>query len=175
MAVTYALGNWTVNNKQDKAIKRIFNKMNADRARAAIVTSGGTGYSVGNVLTLVEGTFTTAATFVVTGVVAGVVTAVALVEGVNAGGVYSAHPTQNLHTTTVAPAGGTGCTLTISFFPDIPGLVTKNSGILDNAVTSWGSAQDAEVVSAFAAAIPSATDPQLAAAAAAIPGIVLPV
>lgn len=172
---TYALGNLIIGARADKALKRIFNKMNADRARATVVQSAGSGYSIGNVLTPVEGTFTTPATFLVTGVnVSGGVTSVALVESVNAGGVYSAHPAQNNHTTTVAPSGGTGCVLSIAFFQDIPNLITGVGGILMNAVQSWAAQQDQEIVNIISSAIPTATDPQLTAIASGL-NLTLPV
>lgn len=80
-------------------------------ALSAAIAAGGTGYSVGDVLTLVGGTSTEVATFQVDTVAAGVVTAVSVV----AVGAYSVVPTDPV-STTVAPAGGTGCTLNVSWF-----------------------------------------------------------
>lgn len=170
MAVTYALGNWTVSNSQDKALKRIFNKNNRERAKLATISAPGSGYAVNNVLTLVEGTFTAPATYIITSVSpSGGVTGVALVEtSVNAGGIYTAHPSQNTHTTTVTPSGGTGCTLNIQFFQDVPGLVVNNGGILDGAVTSWTVQQNTEIQAALGTAIATASDVAIANAASAL-------
>jgi hypothetical protein len=65
------------------------------------IVSGGTGYALNNVLTLSQGT---SGTCTVTGVLAGVVTSV---EITTTGSGY----TQGVKTTTVAPAGGSSCTL----------------------------------------------------------------
>ena len=65
------------------------------------IVSGGSGYSLNDVLTLSQGT---AGTCTVTTVNAGVVTAV---EITTAGSAF----TQGVKTTTVTPAGGTNCTL----------------------------------------------------------------
>jgi len=186
MPTTYALGNWTVSTKQDKGVKRLFNKANTDLIRAAIsagtiINSGGTGYAIGNVLTLVDsGTTTTAATFNVTSVGAnGAVTGVVLSGDVstppspNAGGNYTTHQGANNHATTVSPAGGSGCVLAINFYTDVPNMVVRNGGILDNAVTSYAAQQDQEIQAAINAAVQTANDTQLANAASAF-GIVLP-
>lgn len=79
-------------------------------AVSTVVTAGGTGYSVNDILTVAGGTFTRAATWRVLTLST---TAVATVELVDPG-VYSVVPTGAL-ATTVAPAGGTGCTLTVTF------------------------------------------------------------
>ncbi|MFZ4400638.1 MAG: GEVED domain-containing protein [Bacteroidales bacterium] len=74
---------------------------------SATIGSGGTGYTVGDVLTVSGGTFTTPAKFVVNAVSAGVVTGVTAIGYAN----YSVAPT-----TPAATTGGTGfnCTLTPS-------------------------------------------------------------
>ncbi len=77
---------------------------------SAVVTAGGTGYAVADVLTVVGGTKTTAATFRVTAVSSGVVTAVTVTNS----GQYSVFPS-NPVATTVVPAGGSGCTLTVTW------------------------------------------------------------
>lgn len=75
------------------------------KAIASAPTAGGSGYSLNDVLTITGGS--TAATAKVTAVAAGVVTAVDLVTR---GAGYTPGSGK---TTTVAPAGGTGCTLEI--------------------------------------------------------------
>jgi len=82
-----------------------------DKARAisAIVAVGGTGYTVGDVITLVGGVFDTAATFRVATAPGGIVGTVTLVEE----GDYREVPTNP-----VAVTGGTGgddCTLTVTW------------------------------------------------------------
>lgn len=82
------------------------------RALSAVVPGGGggTGYALNDVLTVVGGTGT-AATFTVATLGAG--NAVATVTLVTAGS-YTALAA-NPRTTTVAPAGGTGATLTVTY------------------------------------------------------------
>lgn len=72
---------------------------------AVTVNAGGTGYTVNDVLTLSGGTFTVAATYTVTAVSGGVVTAVSA----GSRGSYTATPTTPAATT---GGTGTGCTLT---------------------------------------------------------------
>lgn len=173
---TYALGNWTVTAKQDKGVKRLFNRMNRDIALAAIsdgsiVNAGGSGYTVGNVLTLVDsGTTTVAMTFTVSAVGAnGAVTGVTLTDP----GSYTTHQGQANHQTTVAPSGGTGCVLRINFYNDIPMMITRNGGILDGAATSYSAQYTQELQAAIGAAIEGASDATLAAVATAL-GVSLP-
>lgn len=71
------------------------------------IAAGGTGYSVGNVLTLSGGTSTIAATVEVTTVSSGAVTGVRITNA----GVYSAAPGDPVSTTGV----GSGCTLNCTF------------------------------------------------------------
>lgn len=80
------------------------------------VSSGGTGYSVGNVLTLSQGTGGTCTVATVSG---GVVTSVTITT-------VGYGFTQGIKTTTVSPSGGTGCTL----------LVTPNYSSIHQAVTT---------------------------------------
>jgi len=70
-----------------------------------VITSGGTGYTVGNVLTLVGGTFSSAATLTVSTVSSGVVTGVT----VSNFGTYTVLPTNPISVT-----GGTGSGATFS-------------------------------------------------------------
>lgn len=175
MPVTYALGNWTVSDKQDKGVKRLFNKMNAGLVDAAIaggtiVNAGGSGYSVNDVLTLVDsGTTVRAATFKVTAVNAGAVTAVQVINYGN----YTTHQAAANHSITVAPVGGTGCVLRINFYADVAEMCTKNGGILDGAASSYTAQFDAEIKDAIGAAVSSATTTQLSNAASAL-GVTLP-
>lgn len=169
---SYALGTWTTSAKQDKGLFRLFNRQNAGLISAAItagtiINNGGTGYVGGNVLTLVDsGTTTTPATFTVTAIGAGgAVTGVALVPGVNTGGVYASHQAANNHATT--GGAGTGCVLAINFYQDVPNMVTRNGGVLDKAVSSYLRQRDQELIAAMGAAIESATENQIGNAAAA--------
>lgn len=81
-------------------------------AVSAVVAAGGTGYVVGDVVTVSGGTFTTAATFTVTGVTGGVVDTVALAEE----GRYSTTPGNPAATT---GGTGTGLTLTVTYGNEI--------------------------------------------------------
>ena len=72
---------------------------------------GGTGYTIGDTLTVVGGTGT-AATFNVDAV--DTLTGAATVVSIISGGAYSAIPTTPAGTT-VSPAGGSGCTLNLFF------------------------------------------------------------
>lgn len=74
-------------------------------AVSATIGAGGTGYTLNNVVTVSGGTFTIAAQFTVTGVAAGVVTAVTLLTAGN----YTAVPANPAATT-----GGTGTGLTLN-------------------------------------------------------------
>jgi hypothetical protein len=71
------------------------------------IVNGGTGYTVGNSLTVSGGTFTAQALFTVTAVSSGVVTAIQS----SSGGTYSAIPTGTL---SVTGGSGTGFTFTIN-------------------------------------------------------------
>jgi hypothetical protein len=71
------------------------------------IVNGGTGYAVGNVLTVVGGTFVAAATFTVATVSGGVITGITSTTG----GTYSVIPTGTL---SVTGGSGTGFTLTIN-------------------------------------------------------------
>lgn len=77
---------------------------------AAAVVSGGTGYAVNDVLTVVGGTFTVAAQVKVTAVSAGVITAVSI----QTAGAYTVQPS-NPVATTVGGGTGTGATFNLTF------------------------------------------------------------
>jgi len=72
------------------------------------VTAGGTGYTVGDILTGFGGTYTTACQVRVSAVTAGVITAVSITVA----GVYTASPTSPA---TFNGGTGKGCTLTLTF------------------------------------------------------------
>jgi hypothetical protein len=178
---TYTLGTWTTSAKQDKGLARLFNRLNAELAASAIangtaINAGGSGYSVGNVLTLVDsGTMITPMTLTVTAVNgSGAVTGVAMVSGLNAGGNYTTHQAAANHQTTVSPAGGTGCVIRVNFYQDIPDMATRNGGILDVAAFGYRRDWEQEVQSQISAQLATATDGQLANAAAAV-GATVPV
>lgn len=82
-------------------------------AISAAVTAGGSGYSANDILTCVGGTFTRAATFRVLTESAGAVATIELVDP----GEYTVFPSGAL-ATTVAPSGGSSCTLTPVFSND---------------------------------------------------------
>lgn len=77
-------------------------------AGAVTVAAGGTGYSVGDILTPVGGTFAAAASIQVATETGGVVTAVQVLDG----GRYVATPSNPVATT---GGTGTGCTLNLSY------------------------------------------------------------
>lgn len=77
-------------------------------AISAAIGDGGTGYTVGDTLTLVGGTGNVAATFRVDTVSSGVVTAVSVVEP----GSYATTPTNDAATT---GGSGSGCELTVTY------------------------------------------------------------
>lgn len=78
-------------------------------AASATVAAGGTGYSVGDTITAVGGTYSEVSTFLVATESAGVVTSVT----VAADGYYSSTPSNPV--TTSSSEGGSGCTLNITW------------------------------------------------------------
>ncbi len=97
--LTFAATGWTVLTQDAEAA-------------SAVVSAGGTGYSVSDVLTLVGGVLTnggSAATFSVATLSGSAVATVTLVSA----GSYEVFPS-NPVLTTVSPSGGTGCTLTVT-------------------------------------------------------------
>lgn len=95
------------------------------------IVSGGTGYTLNDTITVVGGTFTTAATFTVSAVSGGVVTALAASNG----GTYSVLPTGTLSTT---GGTGTGLTLTIDTW-GVRGLTigTAGSGYVEQPTVTF--------------------------------------
>lgn len=97
VTVTFASNGWTA-LRQTK------------QAASATIGAGGSGYSVGNVLTVVGGNFNVAATFTVATVSSGAVTSV----NVTNVGEYRDVPANPAATTGGA---GTGCTLNVTYTP----------------------------------------------------------
>jgi len=87
----------------------------------AAVLSGGSGYVFGEIITLTGGTFATAATVVVTGVTAGVITSVKVME-IGRYSVSSGTLTQSATT-----GSGTGATFTCTFANDIVAMVDTSN------------------------------------------------
>jgi len=88
------------------------------------ITSGGTGYSVGDVLTFVGGTFTQAVQLTVSTVSSGAITGV----NISLNGIYTVLPSNPI-STTVSPAGGTGATFTATTQWGLSGIFTiTNAG-----------------------------------------------
>lgn len=101
---------------------------------SATISAGGSGYAVGDIITLSGGTFTTAAEFVVMAESAGAVTAVAPVSGNMPN--YTVAPAIPASTTTTG--AGNGCTLTWSTLTstaNFSGLTINNSKISLTGVT----------------------------------------
>jgi hypothetical protein len=101
----------------------------ADQATTAAVSAGGSAYVVGDKLTVSGGTFGTAATFEVTAVSGGAVTAVELL----AGGDYTSTPGNPASTT---GGTGTGCTLTVTYVT--PWIVQRRTKKCTTATVSAG-------------------------------------
>jgi hypothetical protein len=95
------------------------------------IVSGGTGYTLNDVITVSGGTFTAAATFTVTGVTGGVVNAITAL----AGGTYSAIPTGTL---SVTGGTGSGFTLTINGWAVRSlNITTAGSGYLEQPTITF--------------------------------------
>lgn len=98
----------------------------ANTAYAATVTAGGSYYSIGQYLQTTTGTKDSPGGNVivkVTGVSAGVITAVQIISG----GTFSTAPTNPAATQRITGSSGSGCTLTLSFAPGLlftPDLAT---------------------------------------------------
>jgi hypothetical protein len=92
--------------------------------------SGGTGYSVNDVITLAGGTFTTAATVKVTGVNVGVITTFTITNA----GSYTVGATTYTQGS-VSPAGGTGATFNTPIYTSLvpSGLITAVTASITDA------------------------------------------
>lgn len=107
------------------------------RAARATPAAGGTGYSVGQYLTVVGGTFTEAAVFEITQVSGGAVVALQPVApnqvttDTEATGYYTVTPS-NPASTTVNTGGGSGCTLIIGYEQE---LIMEGSGTGSQDIT----------------------------------------
>jgi hypothetical protein len=96
-----------------------------------VVSGGGTGYTVGDTLTVVGGTRTVAATCTVTTVSSGVITLVT----VTAAGYYTATPTSPA---SVTGGTGTGATLTVSSFINAAFTITNaGSGYIEQPTITF--------------------------------------
>lgn len=99
------------------------------KVSSAVIAVGGTGYAKGDVVTVAGGTFLIPTKFRVTQVgAAGVVTLLTK----TASGVATTKPS-NAAATTVAPSGGTGLTLTLTWADDV--MPDGTTSILINAET----------------------------------------
>lgn len=96
-------------NDYQLLLTALVNIATGNHAVSATVGAGGTGYSVGDILSTVGGTHSYVATFKVATLSGSAVATVTPYEG----GAYTVNPT-NPASTTVAPAGGTGCTLNLT-------------------------------------------------------------
>lgn len=94
------------------------------RVVSVTIPAGGSGYAVGNIITVLTGTGT-AATFQVTVVTSGAVTTLV---ALNTGGAYTVLPTLSAVATTANPAGGTGLTLNLSMGIGSVTILTTGSG-----------------------------------------------
>lgn len=115
---------WTVDRRQYRGAR-------------ATPAAGGTGYSVGQFLTVVGGTSTEAAVFRITQVSGGAVVAVTPVAPTQTGtnteatGIYTVTPS-NPASTTVNTGGGSGCTLTVGYEQE---LILEGSGSGSDDIT----------------------------------------
>ena len=96
----------------------------------SVLVSGGTGYTVGNVLTVVGGTFTTAAQITVSAVSGGVITAAAISNQ----GAYTAVPTSPA---SVTGGSGSGATFTMSSFINTPTITNAGSGYIEQPTITF--------------------------------------
>ena len=98
---------------------------------ATTLASGGTGYTVGDVLTLVGGTFTTVIQITVNTVSAGVISTFTMS---NAGAGYSVLPTNPV---AVTGGTGTGATFNVSWFVNTITVGTAGSGYVEQPTVSF--------------------------------------
>lgn len=109
----------------------------------ASVAAGGTGYTVGDILTIVGGTGVAATVKVATlGGSNAVATIVAITAGNGTPGAYSVSP----GTSAIATTGGTGtgCTLNLTFGYNLDAAITSTT--VNNVTTTLGKAQSLDVL-----------------------------
>jgi hypothetical protein len=94
------------------------------------IAGGGTGYTVGNVLTFVGGTFTTAAQVTVATVSAGVITSIS----VTTNGTYTALPTNPV---SVTGGAGSGATFTVNWRVFGCNITTAGSGYVEQPTVTF--------------------------------------
>jgi hypothetical protein len=92
----------------------------SNNVTTATITSGGTGYTVGDVLTFVGGTFTLASQVTVSAVSSGVITGTTTIVG----GIYTVAPTNPI---SVTGGTGTGATFTLNSY-GVNALQITNAG-----------------------------------------------
>lgn len=90
-------------------LEKLIEYASSDNVESVAIAAGGSGYVVGEILTLSGGTSTTAATLEVAEVSSGAVTAVHVVHA----GAYSVQPSDAVSTT--SDGSGTGCTLNVTW------------------------------------------------------------
>lgn len=84
--------------------------MVGDHVATVAIVSGGTGFAVGEIITLTDGTFTKAARFIVTSVSAGVITGIRIWDS----GAYSVNPDLTATTSWTTSGSGTGATFDLT-------------------------------------------------------------
>ena len=98
------------------------------------VVAGGTGYAIGNVITLAGGTTTNPARIEVTAVTGGVITAVSIDHG----GSYSATPSDPVAQESVQPTGGSGATFNVTWAGGTREVVLEGEGDgTDEILVGW--------------------------------------
>jgi hypothetical protein len=101
ITLTFTGGNgWTANRNTGRGISAVDS-----------IASGGTGYSVNDVITLAGGVYDTVATLTVTTVSSGAVTGVSITEA----GDYEVYPADPVAQASVAPTGGSGATFNLTW------------------------------------------------------------
>ena len=97
---------------------------------AATIAGGGTGYTVNDVLTVTGGTYTAQATYTVTAVSGGVITAVSRTTGAG----YSVLPSNPV---SVTGGTGTGATLNLTWTVGNPTITNAGSGYVEQPTVSF--------------------------------------
>lgn len=97
---TYASNGWTAMRDQGTGISAVDS-----------IVSGGSGYSVDDIITLAGGVYSTVAQLRVTSVSSGVITGVSI----EAAGYYRVIPSDPVAQTSVSPSGGTGATFNLTW------------------------------------------------------------